>query len=213
MSSLEQPTRLCGATLGEYRHICAFFRNTSEEYDVLIPFMQEGLERGQKAVYIGDPKLHQERLGRLSAAGVDVPAMEKAGQLELRGWDETYLRGGRFDEGEMLAFIPQTLASAREQGFPLTRLAGHGDWIRDNWPGSADFLRYEIKLNQLLAKDRDVILCLYDLSKLGAGVVMDTLRSHPMVILGGVIQVNPFYMPPDEFLRELTERDARARFA
>lgn len=213
MSSLEPPIRLCGTPLGEYRHICAFFRNTGEEYDVLIPFMREGLERGQKAVYIGDPKLHHERLGRLGAAGVDVPAMEKAGQLELRGWDETYLRAGRFDEGEMLAFIPQTLASAREQGFPLTRLAGHGDWIRDNWPGSADFLRYEIKLNQLLAKDRDVILCLYDLSKLGAGVVMDTLRSHPMVILGGVIQVNPFYVPPDEFLRELTERDARARFA
>ena len=95
----------------------------------------------------------------------------------------------------------------------MTRLAGHGEWIGDNWPGSADFLRYEIKLNQLIPKDRDVILCLYDLSKLSAGVVMDTLRSHPMVILGGVIQVNPFYVPPDEFLRELTERDARARFA
>ena len=26
-----------------------------------------------------------------------------------------------------------------------------------------------------------------------------------MVILGGVIQVNPFYVPPDEFLRELTD--------
>ena len=213
MSALEHPIQLCGTTLGEYRHICAFFRNTSEEYDVLIPFIREGLERGQKAVYIGDPKLHQERLGMLSAAGVDVPAMEKAGQLELRGWDETYLRDGRFDIGEMLDFIPRTLESAREQGFSLTRMAGHGEWIGDNCPGSADFLRYEIKLNQLIPKDRDVILCLYDLSKLGAGVVMDTLRSHPMVILGGVIQVNPFYVPPDEFLRELAERDTLHRFA
>jgi hypothetical protein len=63
------------------------------------------------------------------------------------------------------------------------------------------------------SRRRYVILCFYDLSKLGAGVVVDTLRSHPMVILGGVIQVNPFYVPPDEFLRELTERDAQARFA
>ena len=213
MSSIEQPVHLCGAALVANRHICAFFRNTSEEYDVLIPFMREGLERGQKAVYIGDPKLHQERLGLLSAAGVDVPAMEKAGQLELRGWDETYLRAGRFVESEMLAFIPQMLESAREHGFAMTRLAGHGEWIGDNWPGSADFLRYEIKLNQLIPKDKDVVLCLYDLSKLSAGVVMDTLRCHPMVILGGVIQVNPFYVPPDEFLRELAERGAGARFA
>src|SRR6201996_6645224 len=213
MGSLDQPVRLCGTTLGEFRHICAFFRDRDEEYEVLIPFIRDGLERGQKAVYIGDPKLHQERLERLSVGGGDVRAKEDAGKLELRGWDENYLRAGRFVEGEMLAFIPTMLEGAREQGFPLTRLAGHGDWIGDNWPGSADFLRYEIKLNQVIPKDRDVILCLYDLSKLSAGVVMDTLRSHPMVILGGVMQVNPFYVPPDEFLRELTERDARARFA
>jgi hypothetical protein len=30
-----------------------------------------------------------------------------------------------------------------------------------------------------------------------------------MVILGGVLQVNPFYVPPREFLRELREREAR----
>lgn len=212
MCSLE-PVELCGSPLGEYRHICAFFRNTSEEYDLLIPFMRDGLKRSQKAVYVGDPKLHLERLGMLNAAGVDVPAMEKSGQLELRGWDETYLRDGRFDIGEMLDFIPRTLESAREEGYSLTRLAGHGEWIGDNWPGSADFLRYEIKLNQLIPTGGDVIVCLYDLSKLSAAVVLDTLRCHPVVILGGVMQVNPFYVPPDEFLRELGERDARARIA
>jgi hypothetical protein len=28
-----------------------------------------------------------------------------------------------------------------------------------------------------------------------------------MFIIGGVLQENPFYVPPDEFLRELRERD------
>ena len=37
---------------------------------------------------------------------------------------------------------------------------------------------------------------------------MDILRTHPMVIVGGVLQANPFWVPPDEFLREL---DARRR--
>ena len=35
---------------------------------------------------------------------------------------------------------------------------------------------------------------------------MDILRTHPMVIIGGLLQVNPFFVPPDEFLRELRER-------
>jgi hypothetical protein len=31
-------------------------------------------------------------------------------------------------------------------------------------------------------------------------------RTHPMVILGGVLQVNPFFVPLDQYLHELRER-------
>jgi hypothetical protein len=34
------------------------------------------------------------------------------------------------------------------------------------------------------------------------------MRTHPMIIIGGVVQENPFFVPPDEFLRELAQRDA-----
>jgi hypothetical protein len=27
-----------------------------------------------------------------------------------------------------------------------------------------------------------------------------------MIIIGGILQMNPFYVPPDQFLRELDER-------
>lgn len=29
-----------------------------------------------------------------------------------------------------------------------------------------------------------------------------------MIVIGGVLQENPFFVPPDEFLRELRERRA-----
>jgi hypothetical protein len=38
--------------------------------------------------------------------------------------------------------------------------------------------------------------------------VIDIMRTHPMVILGGILQENPFYVPPDEMLKELKERRA-----
>ena len=44
------------------------------------------------------------------------------------------------------------------------------------------------------------------MARFGANVVMDILRTHPMVIVGGILQENPFFVPPDEFLRELRER-------
>jgi hypothetical protein len=36
---------------------------------------------------------------------------------------------------------------------------------------------------------------------------MDILRTHPQVIVGGILRENPFYVPPDEFLRELDARN------
>jgi hypothetical protein len=35
---------------------------------------------------------------------------------------------------------------------------------------------------------------------------MDVMRTHPMVIIGGLLQANPFFVPPDEFLAELRQR-------
>ena len=32
------------------------------------------------------------------------------------------------------------------------------------------------------------------------------VRSHPMIIIGGILQQNPFLVPPEEFLREFRER-------
>jgi len=36
--------------------------------------------------------------------------------------------------------------------------------------------------------------------------VIDIMRTHPMIIIGGILQENPFYVPPDEFLEELRGR-------
>ena len=47
----------------------------------------------------------------------------------------------------------------------------------------------------------------YNLSKLAAGLVIDVMRTHPMVVIGGVLQENPFYMPPEELLRVFRDRD------
>jgi len=40
---------------------------------------------------------------------------------------------------------------------------------------------------------------------------MDIMQTHPMVIIGGTLQENPFFVPPEEFLRELRARRAGAR--
>ena len=45
-----------------------------------------------------------------------------------------------------------------------------------------------------------MILCLYDISRFGGGVVVDLLKTHPKILLGGLVLENPNYMTPAEFL-------------
>ncbi len=201
---------LKAAAFDRARHVCAFFNSAAEQYEVLTPFVQEGLLAGEKASYIVDPDLRSEHRARLAAFGISVDDAERIGQLEIRGWGDAYLRGDHFDQDAMLALIEEVLAEGRTQGYPITRLVANMEWALEDRPGVDDILEYETRLNYVLPKYVDPVICTYDLTRFDATLVMDMLRTHPSVLVGGVIQSNPFFVPPDELLRELKGRDGTA---
>ena len=43
-------------TLGGHRHVCAFFNSLDEQYRVLRPFIKDGVDRGERALHIVDPR-------------------------------------------------------------------------------------------------------------------------------------------------------------
>src|SRR5205809_7299841 len=200
-----------GSSLGQHRHICAFFNSVDEEHRVLRSFIKDGFDRGDKAFHLVDPELSEDHLRRLAEAGIDVEGAVGTGQLELRRWQDAQLRGDRFDQDAMLALIEEVLQSGDASGYPLTRLVAHMEWALLDKPGVDDLLEYETRLNYLLPKYDDPVICTYDLAKFTAGVVMDIMRTHPVVIIGEVLQENPFFVPPDQFLLELRERRRSAR--
>ena len=73
----------------------------------------------------------------------------------------------------------------------------------------SDLIEYEARFNLMHQGRRDPVICTYDLTKFSGDVIMGVLRTHPMVILGGVLQENPFFIPPEQFLQELRERHVR----
>ena len=44
-------------------------------------------------------------------------------------------------------------------------------------------------------------------------MIVDIARTHPVLLVGGVLQENPFYVPPDEFLADLRSRKSVSREA
>jgi hypothetical protein len=158
VSESEASIRFAGSVLGAQRHVCAFFHTPDEEYRVLLPFIKEGFDRGERAFHIVDPVLRAEHLRRLKRTGIDTEQAEKRGQLELRNWADAYLRDGHFDQDRMLALIQDVLDGGPRDGFALTRLVAHMEWALEDRQGVDDLVEYETRLNYLLPRYPDPVV-------------------------------------------------------
>ena len=208
MRNVPSPISLAGSQLGETRHVCAFFNSDEEEYRVLLPFIKDGLKSGDKAVHVLNPEQRQDHLRRLTAAGIDAAAAQQSGQLELRTNAEVYLPDGRFDQDRMLAVFEQLASGNAPGGFPLSRICCRMDWAVQDRSHVDDVIEFEARVNEVWLHHDDAVICTYHLGQFGGDAVIDIMRTHPLVIVGGILQHNPFFVPPDEFLREFRQRRA-----
>lgn len=201
--------RCAGASIGAHRHICAFFNDLDEEYRVLGSFYKDGFDRGEKATHIVEAGNREEYLMRLGKAGIDVEGLTQAGQLEVLPWTDMYVRDHRFDQDAMLASVEEIIQSGAGAGYTRTKLVGHHmDWLFSDQRAVKNLVEYEARLNGLLSRYDDPVVCNYDASKFGASVALDIMRTHPLVIIGGILRENPFYIPPEQFLEEMGARQS-----
>jgi hypothetical protein len=72
MNGARKSVRLFGEHLDEGMHICTFFRTSAEKYRVLMPFIREGMEQGDRAFHVVNPSLRSEHTQRIAEAGIDA---------------------------------------------------------------------------------------------------------------------------------------------
>jgi MEDS: MEthanogen/methylotroph, DcmR Sensory domain len=213
MKTDDRSPKVAGSLLGQQRHVCAFFNSMDEQHRVLRSFIVDGFDQGDKAFHLVDPERREEHLRRLGEAGINLQEAMGTGQLEVRSWQDGPLEGGRFDQDAWLASFEQVLRSGPAAGYRQTRFLAHMEWALVDLPGVEDLIEFETQVNHVVPKYPDTVICAYDLAKFGANVVMDALRTHPVVIIGGLLQENPFFVPPDQFLLEIRERRAARKSA
>jgi hypothetical protein len=190
--------RLCGEDIDQPGHICAFFTSREEEYGTLIPYLKEGVDAGEQVVNVLDGARLRDHRERLEAGGMPVDD----GRLALASSEDTYLAGGHFDMDRMVGFVRDHLVAAAAEG-RLVRTAGWMDWMYREAPGTERVMEYEARVNLLVPTFDCTFMCVYDLSRLRGEMLVDILATHPYVVLKGRIRQNPFYIPPEVYLREL----------
>jgi hypothetical protein len=176
-------------------HICALYRHRSERNDVLMPFLREGLSLGHKCL-VGLYEQDTSAIHRAIGRDVDVETSVTTGQLEVLGAADMLFRPEEFSVDNMITFWEGILSDAVQTGgFEFARLSAECTWWEKQLPGFDALARYESSLNEFAAQHPVSFLCMYDMSEITGGVIVDLLRTHPRLLLCGLLLSNPYYVP------------------
>jgi hypothetical protein len=202
----QQQVTLCGKRLSGLRHICAFFESRDEQYEILAPYLKEGIDNGEQVITILESNTHPDHVSRLESAGIPVASARQRDQLKILASEETYLAGGCFVVGRMYEMLEKAVCDAEQSEFKRVRTLGDMEWALKNCDGTEELIVYEARVNELAPHHDCTLLCAYDLTRFSGRVIADVLATHSHVLLGGQIHENPMYIEPLEYLQKLALR-------
>ena len=121
-------------------------------------------------------------------------------QLEVIRAPDMYLRSGGFAADEVISAWKAAMSDVMYDGrFDVVRTVE--TWSRrEVIPDMGELLLLECEMNRYLPLYPQVIVCLYDIDRFGAGVMVNLLKTHPRILVGEMLVENPYYLSPDELL-------------
>src|SRR5216683_5173922 len=180
-------------------HVCSVYNDHDEQLASAVPFLQMGLERGEKCAYVADDENRfAPMLRKLRERGVDVDAATRSGALMLAPTEAVYLRGGKFDPQAMLAFWKQMRVEVDRSGFSGLRGVGETGWLARDPENLARWMEYESALTDVLVETGGLALCQYDKRVCPPGLLLSALRTHPIVISENQACENFYFVPHAE---------------
>ena len=196
---------ISGAQAAVGDHICGLYAGPEQRDLIVKPFLEAGLASGDKCICVVDGT-HPDEIVAMLDAEVDARASADSKQLEVIRSRDMYLRSGEFSAHEVVASWKATMSDVMYDGrFGVVRAVE--TWSkRDVVPDPMELLALESEMNRYLPLYPQVILCLYDLDRFGAGIVVDLLKTHPRVLVGGLLVDNPYHLTSDELLTGATGR-------
>ncbi len=196
---------VCGESLPAPMHICGFFDSREQQYEVILPYIMEGLETNEKVINILEGNRHSEHCRCLADNGISIAEKLSSGQLEVLASENTYIKDGEFAAEKMYKMLEQTLLSASRSGYDSVRACGDMVWALKNLPGTDELLEYEASLNILTPQHSCSLICMYDISSFSQKAITDALLTHPYVIKDGKISKNPHYIEPSKLISNFSD--------
>jgi len=193
------------AALGD--HICGLYSNQVQRDQIMLPFLEAGLAAGDKCICVVDGTDPNEVVAALGTHA-DVAKFVANKQLEVIRAPDMYLRSGGFSADEVISSWKAAMSDVMYDGrFDVVRAVE--TWSRrDVVPDMDELMVLESEMNRFLPLFPQVVVCLYDIGRFGSGIIVDLLKTHRRMLIGGMLVENPYYTSPDELRHQAARTDS-----
>lgn len=193
-------------------HICTLYNSPEEQLQAAVEYIQAGLDRNERCLYVCGEHTPGELRTALQNAGVNVKQEEDRGALNLVTKGEAHLKDGQFNAQNMISFLHQAVKEALESGFEGLSAAGDMNWVMDGAVGTEELAEYESCLNKFYANNRALGLCQYNRKSLPPKFLDHCIATHRYIRIEGPIALeNPFYEEPSVAIGRQAATDSETR--
>jgi hypothetical protein len=182
-------------------HICQIYGDADERNDSLFRYLASGLRAGECTACFSENVTEAELEAYFASEGIALDAVTSSGAFALHKTGEVYFPEGRFEPEHMLSLLTAFHESSEKNGYSNARVIGEMTSEIDRVPGGSRLTEYESRVSMLLRERPVTTVCQYDAHAFDGATIMDVLKVHPMMIVRGAVVRNPYFVPPEEFLR------------
>ena len=101
----------------------------------------------------------------------------------------------------MLENMKKAYEDALKNGYRGARGTGEMLWGTRKIKGVEKLMEYESRINIMTRTHPFTAVCWYDARECDVATIRECLKVHPYLIVKGNVVMNPYFIPPEEYLK------------
>jgi len=177
-------------------HLCLIYENDpAEQMPALLPYFQQGLDNGERCIYVADDQTNEQLAMAFTEYGIDVEPLLASGALQFLRRD-VWRQPGELDSARKSEQVRDIVDEA------LAHYAGVRIAVEMTWTLGPDIdtdllEHWEATINDIFTPAVPArIVCQYSRARLTREALEAGIATHPLVVLGTDVCPNPFYKAP-----------------
>jgi sugar-specific transcriptional regulator TrmB len=170
-------------------HLIFVYDNPEAKYNVLFNYLKVGLDNGEAGVYVASDEKPSQVREAMKRFGIKVEKYEKKDALRVFGYEDVYVRDGKFSLTTTISLWSKLYNEALKNGFKGLRVTGEmACFFKHNL--IRELIEYEKTLHRVLDIPM-IAICAYDANMLNRSndpinLYGELARAHGTVLFTGI---------------------------